>query len=125
EESVQSLVETGALLGERGAYQLARPLPTVQVPAAVQAGLAARIDPLSPADKALLQTASVVGKDVPLALLQAIAEPTEDALHAAPGRLQAAGFLYEAGLFPDLEYTFKHALTHEVTYGSLLQERRR
>jgi predicted ATPase len=125
EESVQALVETGALLGARGAYQLARPLPTIQVPATVQAVLAARIDRLSPAEKALLQTASVVGKDVPLALLQAIAEPPEDALHAAIGRLQAAEFLYEAGLFPELEYTFKHALTHEVTYGSLLQDRRR
>jgi class 3 adenylate cyclase/tetratricopeptide (TPR) repeat protein len=125
EESVRALVETGSLLGARGAYQLARPLPAIQVPATVQAVLAARIDRLSPADKALLQTASVVGKDVPLALLQAIAEQPEDALHAALGRLQAAEFLYEAGLFPELEYTFKHALTHEVTYGSLLQERRR
>jgi class 3 adenylate cyclase/tetratricopeptide (TPR) repeat protein len=125
EESVRALVETGSLLGARGAYRLARPLPTIQVPATVQAVLAVRIDRLSPGDKALLQTASVVGKDVPLALLQAIAEPAEDALHAAIGRLQAAEFLYEAGIFPDLEYTFKHALTHEVTYGSLLQDRRR
>ena len=125
EESVRALVETGSLLGERGAYRLARPLPTIQVPATVQAVLAARIDRLPPGDKALLQTASVVGKDVPLVLLQAIAEQSEDALYAAIGRLQAAEFLYEAGLFPDLEYTFKHALTHEVTYGSLLQERRR
>jgi len=125
EESVRALVETGALLGERGAYRLARPLPTIQVPATVQAVLAARIDRLPPGDKALLQTASVVGKDVPLALLQAIAEPAEDELHTAIGRLQAAEFLYEAGLFPDLEYTFTHALTHEVTYGSLLQDRRR
>jgi tetratricopeptide (TPR) repeat protein len=69
--------------------------------------------------------ASVIGKDVPLALLQAIAEPAEDELHAALGRLQTAEFLYEAGLFPDLEYTFKHALTHDVAYGSLLQDRRR
>jgi class 3 adenylate cyclase/tetratricopeptide (TPR) repeat protein len=125
EESVRSLAETGSLLGERGAYRLARPLPTIQVPDTVQAVLAARIDRLPAADKAILQTASVVGKDVPLALLQAIAEPAEDELHAAIGRLQAAEFLYEAGLFPDLEYTFKHALTHEVTYGSLLQDRRR
>ena len=125
EESVRALVETGALLGERGAYRLARPLPTIQVPATVQAVLAARIDRLPPGDKALLQTASVVGKDVPFALLQAIAEPAEDELHAAIGRLQAAEFLYEAGIFPDLEYTFKHALTHDVAYGSLLQDRRR
>ncbi len=74
EESVRSLVETGALSGERGAYRQARPLPTVQVPATVQAVLAARIDRLSPEDKTLLQTASVIGKDVPYALLQAIAD---------------------------------------------------
>jgi predicted ATPase/class 3 adenylate cyclase len=125
EESVRALTETGALLGERGAYRLAQPLPTIQVPATVQAVLAARIDRLPPADKVILQTASVVGKDVPLALLQGIAEPAGDELHAAIGRLQTAEFLYEAVIFPDLEYTFKHALTHEVTYGSLLQERRR
>jgi tetratricopeptide (TPR) repeat protein len=125
EEIVQTLLETGALVGEQGAHQLARPIDTVEVPATVQAVLAARIDRLSPADKALLQTASVVGKDVPLGLLQAIAELGEDELHAAIGRFQAAEFLYEAGIFPDLEYTFKHALTHDVTYGTLLQERRR
>ena len=125
EECVRTLVETGALSGERGAYQLTRPLPAIRVPATVQTVIAARIDRLCAADKVLLQTASVVGKDVPLGLLQAIAELAEDELHAAIGRLQAAEFLYEAGIFPDLEYTFKHALTHDVAYGSLLQDRRR
>ena len=91
----------------------------------MQAVLAARIDRLAPGDKALLQTASVVGKDVPFALLRATAALAEDELRAAIGRLQAAEFLYETSLFPDLEYTFKHALTHEVAYGSLLQDRRR
>jgi class 3 adenylate cyclase/tetratricopeptide (TPR) repeat protein len=124
EESVRTLIETAALVGERGGYRLARPLPKIQVPATVQTVLAARIDRLPPADKAFLQVASVMGKDVPIALLQAIAELSEDELHAALGRLQAAEFLYETSLFPDLEYTFKHALTHEVAYGSLLQERR-
>src|SRR5262249_59975440 len=94
-------------------------------PATVQAMLAARIDRLAPGDKALLQTASVIGKDVPFALLQATAAATEDELRGAISRLQAAEFLYETRLFPDLEYTFKHALTHEVAYGSLLQDRRR
>jgi tetratricopeptide (TPR) repeat protein len=125
EESVRSLVESGSLSGERGAYRLARPLPTVQVPATVQAVLAARVDRLAPDDKALLQMASVIGKDVPFALLQAIAEYPEQELHAAIGRLQAAEFLYESTIFPDPEYTFKHALTHDVVYGSLLQDRRR
>src|SRR5262249_29977411 len=75
--------------------------------------------------KRLLQAAAVIGKDVPYALLQAIAEQPEDALRQGLARLQAAEFLYETSLFPHLEYTFKHALTHEVVYGSLLQERPR
>jgi class 3 adenylate cyclase/tetratricopeptide (TPR) repeat protein len=125
EESVRALAETGVLRGERGAYQLAKAVQVVQVPATVQAILAARIDRLPPADKSLLQSASVIGKDVPFALLRAIAGLSEDDLAQGLGRLQSAEFVYETRLFPEVEYTFKHALTHEVAYGSLLQERRR
>ena len=125
EESMRTLVETGALAGERGAYRLATPLPSIHVPTSVQAILAARIDRLLAGDKALLQTASVVGTDVPFALLHAIAGSEEGELRTALSRLQAAEFLYESRIFPDLEYTFKHALTHDVTYVSLLQDRRR
>jgi class 3 adenylate cyclase/tetratricopeptide (TPR) repeat protein len=125
EESVQTLAETQALVGERGAYRLAYLVHSVQVPATVQAVLAARIDRLPPEDKRLLQTAAVIGTDVPFPLLQAIAELPEAALRAGLARLQVGEFLYETRLFPELEYTFKHALTHEVAYGSLLQERRR
>ena len=125
EESVRTLVETGVLIGERGAYRLGQALPTIQVPATVQAVLAARIDRLPPEEKRLLQTAAVIGTEVPLPLLHAIAEAPEEALHRGLAHLQAAEFLYETRLFPEREYTFKHALTHEVAYGSLLQERRR
>ncbi len=125
EESVRALAEAGVLAGERGAYRLARPLASVQVPATVQAVLAARIDRLPPEDKRLLQAAAVVGKDVPYALLAAIAELPDGALREGLARLQAAELLYETSLYPDPEYTFKHALTHEVAYGGLLQERRR
>ena len=125
EETVRTLVETGALAGERGAYRLTRPVETLQVPATVQTILAARIDRLPPEEKQLLQAASVIGKDVPYALLAAIAEQPEETLRRGLAHLQEAEFLYETQLFPDLEHTFKHALTHEVTYGSLLQERRR
>jgi predicted ATPase len=95
------------------------------VPATVQAVLAARIDRVLPEDKRLLQTAAVVGTDVPLPLLRAIADVPEEALHRSLAHLQAAEFLYETRLFPEQEYTFKHALTHEVAYGGLLLERRR
>jgi class 3 adenylate cyclase/tetratricopeptide (TPR) repeat protein len=125
EETVRTLVETKALAGERGRYRLTEPVQSIQVPPTVQAMLAARIDRLPPEDKRLLQTASVIGKDVPFALLQGIAEPSDEALRRGLSHLQAAEFLYETGLFPDLEYAFTHALTHEVTYGGLLQERRR
>ena len=125
EESVRTLVETGVLVGAAGAYGLAQALPTIQVPATVQVVLAARIDRLTPDDKRLLQTAAVIGTEVPWPLLQAIADTTDEALYRSLAHLQAAEFLYEASLFPDRAYTFKHALTHEVAYGSLLQERRR
>jgi len=125
EESVRSLIESGVLVGERGDFRLHAPLSSIQVPGRVQSVLAARIDRLRPDDKWLLQTAAVIGKDVPLPLLQAIADLPAELLREGLARLQAAEFLYEATLFPDIEYTFKHALTHEVAYSSLLQERRR
>jgi tetratricopeptide (TPR) repeat protein len=125
EESVRTLVETGVLVGAPGAYRLAKPFDSMQMPATVQAVLAARIDRLPPDEKRLLQTAAVIGTEVPLALLQAIAELPEAALHRGLAHLQAAEFLYETRLFPEQEYTFKHALTHDVVYSSLLQERRR
>ena len=125
EETVRTLVETGALAGERGAYRLTRPVEALQVPATVQTILAARIDRLPPEEKRLLQAASVIGKDVPYALLAAIAEQPEEALRRGLAHLQEAEFLYETQLFPDLEFTFKHALTHDVAYAGLLGERRR
>ena len=125
EESVRTLVETGVLVGERGAYRLGKPLDGLQVPATVHAVLAARIDRLPPEEKHFLQTAAVIGTEVPFPLLQAIAERPKAVLHRGLEHLQAAEFLYETRLFPEQVYTFKHALTHEVAYGSLLQERRR
>jgi tetratricopeptide (TPR) repeat protein len=125
EESVRTLVETQGLVGEQGAYRLARSLPSIQVPATVQAVLAARIDRLPPEEKQLLQTAAVIGTEVPLVLLQAMAEVPEAPLRLGLTHLQAAEFLYETRLFPDIEYTFKHALTQQVAYETLLQERRR
>lgn len=125
EESVPALVETRALSGARGAYRLARPVQTVQIPATAQAMLAARIDRLSPDRKRLLQAASVIGKDLTFSLLRAVADQDEDALGEARAELQSTEFLYETRLFPEPEYTFRHALTHEVAYGTLLHDRRR
>ena len=118
EEIAQTLVDQGALRREGG---MALP-PAMQLPATVQEVLGARIDQLPPEEKRLLQAAAVIGKDVPFAVLQAITELSEEALHRGLAPLQAAEFLYETGFFPVREYTFKHALTHDVAYGSLHQE---
>ena len=125
EESVRSLVDAGALLGEPGAYRPGRDLGAVQVPATVQALLASRIDRLAPEEKHLLQCAAAIGTEVSLPLLEGVAELSADDLQRALGRLRAAELLYEVRLFPDAEYTFRHALVHDVAYQGLLQERRR
>ena len=95
------------LVVERRAYRLAKPLVSLQVPATVQAVLAARIDRLPPDEKRLLQAAAVIGTNVPLALLQAIAEVPEEPTHLGLTHLQAAEFLYKTRLFPEIEYTFQ------------------
>src|SRR4029450_4403525 len=83
------------------------------------------IDPRPAEDKRLLQVAAVIGKDVPFGLLQTVADLPEDAHERGLAQLQAAEFLYESSLFPQPEYTFKPALTQEVAYRGLLQDRRR
>jgi class 3 adenylate cyclase/tetratricopeptide (TPR) repeat protein len=130
EESVRALFDQGILehVGEgrsAGSVLLTKPLTELKLPATVQAVLAARIDRLPADEKRLLQTAAVIGTEVPWPLLQVIADVPEAVLRKSLAHLQAAEFLYESSLFPELEYTFKHALTHDVAYGSLLQERRR
>ncbi|MGQ0526137.1 MAG: AAA family ATPase, partial [Betaproteobacteria bacterium] len=125
EESVRTLLETRVLVGERGACRLVAEPDTLQVPATVQSIIAARIDRLEPQEKRLLQAAAVVGTHVPYPVLEAIVELDEEALRRSLALLQTREFVYEAQLFPELEYAFKHALTHEVAYGSVLQDRRR
>jgi class 3 adenylate cyclase/tetratricopeptide (TPR) repeat protein len=125
EESVRHLVETDVLTGEPGAYRVGRHGVRIEVPVTVQGVLAARIDRLLPDDKRLLQAASVVGKDVPLRALETIAEIQGSELRRALGRLQRAELLRKVRTFPESLYTFRHALTHEVTYSTLLGDRKR
>ena len=95
------------------------------MPDSVQAILAARIDRLPAEEKLLLQSAAVIGRDVPLALLREVAGLTDEALRRAIAHLQETAFLYEARRFPDVAYTFTHSLTQSVSYESVLLSRRR
>src|SRR2546427_4411509 len=125
EESVRTLVETRVLVGARGAYRLQKPLSTIEMPATVKALLTARIDRLPSVEKGVLHAAAVIGTAAPFGLLQAIAGMPDEELRQHLVQLQSAEFLHETNLFPELEHTFKHALTHEVAYGTLLGDRRR
>jgi class 3 adenylate cyclase/tetratricopeptide (TPR) repeat protein len=125
EESVRSLVDAGVLTGAPGAYRVARAAGTLEVPASVRAVLAARIDRLPISEKRLLQAASVIGEEVPVTLLEAVADEPADTVREGLAQLGRAELLTEATLFPDPVYAFRHSLIHDVAYASLLHESRR
>ncbi|MBI3757848.1 MAG: AAA family ATPase [Deltaproteobacteria bacterium] len=132
EEIVQELVEQGVLIRtEVGAVRRDRPSEgahagaPLHIPATVQGILAARIDRLSPEEKTLLQQLAVVGREFALSLLRQVITQPEDELYRLLASLQRKEFLYEQPAFPEVEYIFKHALTQEVAYGTVLQERRK
>lgn len=124
EESVRALVEVGALEGQPGDYRPAKDIQQITVPATVKAVLAARIDRLGPDSRSVLDVASTIGRNVPVALLQAVANISEERLRRLLAELQAGDFLYESRPLPNQEYAFKHALTRDVAYESMLLEAR-
>jgi predicted ATPase len=124
EEVVQTLAEEGVLQGERGSYRVEKVPTELHIPVTVQGLLAARIDRLPAAEKELLQLLAVIGKEFRFGLVQRVAEHGEEELHGLLAGLQAREFIYEQPAFPEPEYTFKHALTQEVAYGSVLGARR-
>ena len=125
EEIVQSLVEDGGLMGERGAYRLVGPVEQVTVPASVQAVLAARIDRLGEREKAVLGAAAVIGREFTEPVLARVAGLTPGELEEALGELLSAELVFLQELAPEPIYLFKHTLTQQVAYGSQLKERRR
>ncbi|WP_258234433.1 AAA family ATPase [Cupriavidus pinatubonensis] len=125
EESVRALADTGALVGRKGAYQMARTIDTPDIPSTVHAVLASRIDRLPAEEKSLMQMAAVIGQEFSVDVLQPIADLDRERLLDLLTNLQAAEFLYQTQLLPHQQYTFKHALTHRVAYASVLKERRR
>ena len=125
EESVHDLVQGGALVGEPGRYRLRHSVTSIHVPSTVRSMVEARIDRLPFEDKRVLHCAAVIGEQVPGGLLEAVADLEGEELRAALGRLRRAEFLEEQALFPEPAYGFRHSLTHDVAYGSLLHDRRR
>jgi adenylate cyclase len=125
EEVVRSLVESTILEGGRGDYRLVRPLETIEIPATVQAVLAARIDRLAERERGVLQTAALIGKEFPWPILERVADLSAGDLSAALAGLEKAEFIFERSLYPEPEYAFRHPLTQEVALHSQLSDRRR
>ena len=125
EETVQVLLDEGALVREGSATKLTRAIAELKIPPTVQGILAARIDRLPADEKDLLQTLAVIGKEFALSLVRAVVSKSDDALTPMLGNLQLGEFIYEQPAIGDVEYSFKHALTLEVAYSSMLTERRK
>ena len=125
EEVVQTLIESGKLVGKKGAYRLVTSVDKLEVPGSVHAVLAARIDRLAAREKDVLQTAAVIGREFDEPTLAAVVEQDAPQLREALQTLKDTEFVYEQSLYPVAEYLFKHPLTQEVALTSQLQERRR
>jgi predicted ATPase len=124
EELTQSLLENGTIQKKEHEYVLARKLSDIRVPDTIQGIIAARIDRVEENLKQIMQVASVIGREFAFRILQAIMGMREE-LKSQLLNLQGLEFISEKRLFPELEYIFKHALTQEVAYSSLLQKRRK
>ena len=124
EEVVQALAASGSLAGERGAYRLTGPVDTLALPATVQSLLAARIDRLGEQAKHVLQAAAVMGMQFDEPLLEEVGRPGAPDLDTALGRIREAEFIYLVTPYPQPQYAFKHPLTREVAYHSLLGDQR-
>jgi class 3 adenylate cyclase len=124
EETVQMLYDQGALV-RNGSTKLVRPLAELKIPPTVQAILASRIDRLPVDEKELLQTLAVIGREFALSLVRKVTNRSDDNLSRMLNDLQMGEFIYERPAVADIEYEFKHALTQEVAYNSVLADRRR
>jgi predicted ATPase/class 3 adenylate cyclase len=125
EETVQVLLDEGSLARDGASFRITKALSELKIPPTVQAILAARIDRLPQVEKDLLQTLAVIGKEFPLSLVRAVVVTSDDELGKMLDDLQLGEFIYEQPAVGDVEYTFKHALTLEVAYNSILIERRK
>jgi len=125
EETVQVLFDEGALVRDGTAAKLTKPANALKIPPTVQGILAARIDRLPADAKELLQTLAVIGREFPLSLIGAVVTKSDDELDRLLNDLQLGEFIYEQPASGNIEYIFKHALTQEVAYNSLLTERRK
>src|SRR6185295_15380364 len=125
EETVRSVIESGVLVGTFGRYQLRGPNPDINIPPSAEALIAARIDGLAPEVKALIQTTAVVGSETTIELLQKVSALEEGEFRRRLAVARDSGLMFEVQLFPSPMCGFRHAVTHEVAYGGLLQAQRK
>jgi ABC-type oligopeptide transport system substrate-binding subunit/class 3 adenylate cyclase len=124
EEVIRSLIDQGFILHEEGRWKATRDLTDISIPTTLEGVLLARIDRLQEDVRRTLQMASVIGRSFLYRLLEAIAA-AEQQLDDHLAQLQRVDLVREKTVTPELEYMFKHSLTQEAAYNSLLLEKRR
>ncbi len=124
EELTHSLLENGSIVKKGDQYVLSTRASNIQVPNTIQGIIASRMDRLEEGPKRIMQVASVIGREFAFRILHAITEIKED-LKSNLLNLQGLEFIYEKSLFPELKYIFRHTLSQEVAYNSLLLKRRK
>ena len=96
----------------------------VAVPGTVHDVVASRVDSLPHADRHVLDVAAVIGREIPVALLQEASELSAADIQASLARLQTGDFLHAIRSGAEAGYAFKHALTHEVAYDGVVKSAR-
>jgi predicted ATPase len=124
EEVTKSLVESGVVRKSNGSYSLERPVEQIRIPDTIQEVILSRIDRMETEAKQAIQLASVIGREFTVRLLERISD-VEAKLDDLLAELKSLELIYEKAYFPELSYMFKHALTHDVAYSTLLLERRK
>lgn len=124
EEFTHTLLENGSIEKRDNRFVLSRKMDDIQVPDTIQGIIAARLDRLEENLKRTMQVASVIGRDFAFRILKTITGMQQE-LRSYLLNLQGLELIYEKSLFPELEYIFKHGMTQEVAYNSLLIQRRK
>jgi class 3 adenylate cyclase/predicted ATPase len=125
EEFIKSLTDLNIIEKKDSKYRLSKDIKEVAIPSTIQDVTMARVDLLPDAAKEVLKTGSVIGREFSYELIKMVSELAQEELLSYLSVLKDSELLYERGIFPQSAYIFKHALTQEVVYSSLLLKRRK
>jgi tetratricopeptide (TPR) repeat protein len=125
EEFIKSLKDLKIIEKKDGVYRLTRDIQDVTIPGTIQDMIMARVDSLPDAARRVLQTGSAIEREFSHELIKRVTGLAEQQLLSSLSLLKDAELLYERGIYPKSTYIFRHALTREVVYDSILAARKK